>query len=31
MDKYWEKLFADPFVVNTPEGQVRSCSKITLT
>jgi len=23
MDKYWEKLFADPFVVNTPEGQVR--------
>lgn len=23
MDKYWGKLFADPFVVNTPEGQVR--------
>jgi len=22
MDKYWKKLFADPFVVNTPEGQV---------
>jgi len=22
MDKYWGKLFADPFVVNTPEGQV---------
>ena len=22
MDKYWEKLFADPLVVNTPEGQV---------
>jgi hypothetical protein len=21
MDKYWEKLFADPLVVNTPEGQ----------
>ena len=22
MDKYWEKLFADPLVVNTPEGQI---------
>jgi len=22
MDKYWEKLFADPFVVNTRQGQV---------
>ncbi len=22
MDKYWEKLFAGPLVVNTPEGQV---------
>ena len=22
MEKYWEKLFADPLVVNTPEGQV---------
>ena len=22
MDKYWGKLFADPLVVNTPEGQV---------
>ncbi len=22
MDKYWDKLFADPFVVNTPEGQM---------
>jgi hypothetical protein len=21
LDKYWEKLFADPLVVNTPEGQ----------
>jgi len=21
MDKYWEKLFADPLVVNTPQGQ----------
>jgi hypothetical protein len=21
MDKYWEKLFADPLVINTPEGQ----------
>lgn len=21
MDKYWEKLFADPMVVNTPEGE----------
>ena len=22
MDKYWEKLFADPLAVNTPQGQV---------
>jgi hypothetical protein len=22
MDKYWEKLFADPLTVNTPEGQI---------
>jgi hypothetical protein len=22
MDKYWEKLFADPLLVNTPEGQL---------
>jgi hypothetical protein len=22
LDKYWEKLFADPLVVNTPEGQI---------
>jgi len=22
MDKYWEKLFADPLLVNTPEGEV---------
>jgi hypothetical protein len=22
MDKYWEKLFADPLLVNTPEGQI---------
>ena len=22
LDKYWEKLFADPLIVNTPEGQV---------
>jgi hypothetical protein len=22
MDKYWDKLFADPLVVNTPEGQI---------
>jgi len=22
MDKYWEKLFADPLIVNTPEGPV---------
>jgi hypothetical protein len=22
LDKYWEKLFADPLVVNTPEGQM---------
>jgi len=22
MDKYWEKLFADPLVVDTPEGQI---------
>jgi hypothetical protein len=22
MDKYWDKLFADPLVVNTPEGQM---------
>jgi len=22
MDKYWKKLFADPLVVNTPEGQI---------
>jgi hypothetical protein len=23
MDKYWEKLFADPLVVNTPQGPIR--------
>jgi hypothetical protein len=22
MDKYWEKLFCDPLIVNTPEGQI---------
>jgi len=22
LDKYWEKLFADPLVVNIPEGQI---------
>jgi hypothetical protein len=22
LDKYWEKLFADPLIVNTPEGQI---------
>ena len=23
LDKYWEKLFADPLVINTAEGQIR--------